>query len=50
MQAYTIWVIFKVQPIKYILSRLILNEQLEKWPVIFKQYNLFTCYKKLLTS
>jgi len=40
MQAYTVQVISKADPIKYILSRPILNGRLVKWVVILKQYNL----------
>ena len=40
MQAYTMQVISKVDPIKYILWSLFLNGQLRKWSVILKQYNL----------
>jgi len=40
MQAYTVQVISKVDPIKYILSRPILNGRLAKWAVIVKQYDL----------
>ena len=40
MQAYTIQVIFKADPIKYILSRPILNGRLAKWAIILKQYDL----------
>ena len=36
MQAYTVQVISKADPIKYILSRPILNERLAKWAVILK--------------
>jgi len=40
MQAYTVQVISKADPIKYILSRPILNGRLGKWKVILKQYDL----------
>jgi len=40
MQAYMVQVISKADPIKYILSRPILNGQLTKWVVILKQYDL----------
>jgi len=40
MQAYTVQVISKADPMKYILSRPILNGRLVKWSVILKQYDL----------
>ncbi|XP_074300119.1 uncharacterized protein LOC141631334 [Silene latifolia] len=40
MQAYTIHVISKVDPIKYILSRPVLSGRLAKWAVLLKQYDL----------
>jgi len=40
MQAYTVQVISKADPIKYILSRPILNGRLAKWAVFLKQYDL----------
>jgi len=40
MQAYTVQVISKADPIKYILSRPILNGRLAKWAIILKQYDL----------
>jgi len=40
MQAHTVQVVSKADPIKYILSRPILNERLAKWAVILKQYDL----------
>jgi len=40
MQAYTVQVIFKADPIKYILSRPIFNGGLAKLAVILKQYDL----------
>jgi len=36
MQTYTIHVVSKVDPIKYILSRPILNGWVTKWTVILK--------------
>jgi len=40
MQAYTMQIASKVDPIKYILSKPILNRQLAKWDVILKRRNL----------
>jgi len=40
MQAHTVRVISKADPIKYILSRPILSGRLAKWAVIFKQCDL----------
>jgi len=40
MQAHTVRVISKADPIKYILSRPVLSGRLAKWAVILEQYNL----------
>jgi len=40
MQAHTVRVISKADPIKYILSRPVLSGRLAKWAVIFEQYDL----------
>ncbi|XP_074277586.1 uncharacterized protein LOC141601220 [Silene latifolia] len=40
MQAYTIHVVSKAEPIKYILSRPVLSGRLAKWAVLLKQYDL----------
>ena len=40
MQAHTVRVISKADPIKWILSRPILSGRLAKWAVILKQYDL----------
>ena len=40
MQAYMVQVISKADPIKYILSRPVLNGRLAKWAMILKQYDL----------
>jgi len=40
MQAHTVYVIDKANPIKYILSRLVLHGRLAKWAVIIEQYDL----------
>ena len=40
MQAYMVQVISKADPIKYIMSRPILNGRLAKWAMILKQYDL----------
>jgi len=38
--SYIVQVVSKADPIKYILSRLILNGRLVKWAVVLKQYDL----------
>jgi len=48
MQAHTVWVISKADPIKYILSRPILSRQLAKWVVILKQYDLIYVPQKAI--
>ncbi|XP_074266517.1 uncharacterized protein LOC141589792 [Silene latifolia] len=40
MQAHTIHVVSKADPIKYILSRPVLSGRLAKWAVLLKQYDL----------
>jgi len=40
MQAHTVYVISKVDPIKYILSRPVLHGRLTKWAIILEQYDL----------
>jgi len=40
MQAHTVWVISKVDPNKYILSRPVLSRRLVKWAIILEQYDL----------
>ncbi|XP_074300592.1 uncharacterized protein LOC141631874 [Silene latifolia] len=40
MQAHTIHVVSKFDPIKYILSRPVLSGRLAKWEVLLKQYDL----------
>ncbi|XP_074300530.1 uncharacterized protein LOC141631807 [Silene latifolia] len=40
MQAYTIHVVSKADPIKYILSRPVLSGRLAKWAMLLKQYDL----------
>jgi len=40
MQAYTVLVISKVDPIKYILSRSILSGRLAKRAIILKQHDI----------
>ncbi|CAM9000520.1 unnamed protein product [Rhodiola kirilowii] len=40
MQAHTVHVVSKADPIKYILSRPVLSGQLAKWAVLLKQYDL----------
>ena len=40
MQAYTVQVVSKADPIKYILSRPVLNGRLVKWAKILKHHNL----------
>jgi len=39
VQAYTVQVISKADPIKYIMSRPILNGRISKWVMILKQYD-----------
>ena len=40
MQAHTVYIIAKANPIKYILSRLVLHGRHAKWAVIIEQYDL----------
>ena len=40
MQAYTVHVVSKADPIKYILSRPVLSGRLAKWAMILKQHDL----------
>jgi len=40
MQAHTVYIISKADPIKYILSILALHARLAKWAVILEQYDL----------
>ncbi|XP_074299717.1 uncharacterized protein LOC141630871 [Silene latifolia] len=40
MQAHTIHVVSKADPIKYILSRPVLSRRLAKWEMLLKQYDL----------
>ncbi|XP_074299136.1 uncharacterized protein LOC141630170 [Silene latifolia] len=40
MQAHTIHVVSKADPIKYILSRPVLSRKLAKWAMLLKQYDL----------
>ncbi|CAM8930814.1 unnamed protein product [Rhodiola kirilowii] len=40
MQAHTVHVVSKADPIKYILSRPVLSGRLAKWVVLLKQYDL----------
>jgi len=40
MQAHTVRVISKADPIKYILSRVVLSRHLAKWATILGQYDL----------
>jgi len=40
MQAHTVYIISKGNPIKYILSRLVLHGRLAKWVVILEQYDV----------
>jgi len=40
VQAHTVWVISKADPIRYILSRPVLSGHLAKWAVILEQYDL----------
>ena len=40
MQAHTVRVISKADPVKYILSRPVLSGRLAKWVVILEQYDL----------
>jgi len=46
MQAYKVHVIPKANPIKYILSRPILNGRLAKWAMILNQYDLIYVRQK----
>ena len=50
MQAYTVYVISKADPIKYIPSRLVLNGQLVKWAFILKQYGLVHVSQKAING
>ncbi|CAM8887659.1 unnamed protein product [Rhodiola kirilowii] len=40
MQAHTVHVVSKADPIKYVLSRPVLSGRLAKWAVLLKQYDL----------
>jgi len=42
------YAIFKDDPVKYILLRLVLNAKLVKWAVILEQYDLAHVSKKKL--
>jgi len=48
MQAHTVRVIFKADPIKYILSRPVLSGRLAKWTVILEQYDLVYIPRKAI--
>ncbi|XP_074304434.1 uncharacterized protein LOC141639154 [Silene latifolia] len=50
MQAHTIHVVSKVDPIKYILSRPVLSRRLAKWEVLLKQYDLVFVSQKAVKS
>ena len=40
MQAHTVHVVSKADPIKYILSRPVLSGRLAKWAILLKQYDI----------
>ena len=46
MQAHTVQVISKANPIKCILSKLVLSGQLAKWVVILGQYDIIYAPQK----
>ncbi|XP_074296967.1 uncharacterized protein LOC141627634 [Silene latifolia] len=48
MQAHTIHVVSKVDPIKYILSRPVLSGKLAKWALLLKQYDLVFVPQKVV--
>ncbi|XP_074315068.1 uncharacterized protein LOC141651248 [Silene latifolia] len=48
MQAHTIHVVSKADPIKYILSRPVLSGRLAKWAVLLKQYDLVFVPQKVV--
>ncbi|XP_074315668.1 uncharacterized protein LOC141651875 [Silene latifolia] len=48
MQAHTIHVVSKADPIKYILSRPVLSGRLAKWAVLLKQYDLVFVSQKAI--
>ena len=48
IQAHTVWVISKADPIKYILSRPVLIEHLAKWVINLEQYDLVYVPKKVV--
>ncbi|KAA0056392.1 uncharacterized protein E5676_scaffold120G002680 [Cucumis melo var. makuwa] len=48
MQAFTIHLVAKVDPIKYVLSRLIISGLLAKWAVILQQYDIVYISQKAI--
>ncbi|XP_074266119.1 uncharacterized protein LOC141588585 [Silene latifolia] len=48
MQAHTIHVVSKADPIKYILSRPVLSGRLAKWAMLLKQYDLVFVPQKVV--
>ncbi|KAL0539564.1 hypothetical protein IC582_023780 [Cucumis melo] len=48
MQAFTIHLVAKVDPVKYILSRPVISGRLAKWAIILQQYDIVYILQKLV--
>ena len=50
MQAFTIHLMAKANPIKYILSRSVISRRLAKWAIIHQQYDIVYIPQKIVKS
>jgi len=48
MQAFTVHLVAKADPIKYVLSRPIISGRLAKWAVLLQQYNIIYIFQKAI--
>ncbi|KAA0032813.1 uncharacterized protein E5676_scaffold575G00380 [Cucumis melo var. makuwa] len=48
MQAFTVHLVAKADPINYVLSRLIISGRLAKWAIILQQYNIVYISQKAI--